>query len=87
VYRATPEVMGHYALDVYKAGARIVGACCGSSPDHIRAMATTLHNPQALEQHAIATAQTETAPKNGAATTDRAARRAAREARKKENGD
>ncbi len=39
VYDATPEVMGAYALRVREQGARIIGACCGSTPDHIRAIA------------------------------------------------
>lgn len=42
VYNATPEVMGEYALRLRDAGARIVGACCGSSPEHIRAIAEAL---------------------------------------------
>lgn len=42
VYRATPETMAEYALKVYRAGARIIGACCGSTPAHIRAIAEAL---------------------------------------------
>ena len=42
VYDATPEDMAHYALRVRDLGARVIGACCGSSPDHIRAMAAAL---------------------------------------------
>jgi 5-methyltetrahydrofolate--homocysteine methyltransferase len=42
VYRATPEAMGAYALEVRQAGARIIGACCGSTPEHIRCMAESL---------------------------------------------
>src|SRR4051794_7972111 len=42
VYRASPELMAGTALEMRDAGARIVGACCGSSPDHIRAMAAGL---------------------------------------------
>lgn len=38
VYDATPEVMADYAQTVIKSGAAIVGACCGSTPDHIRAI-------------------------------------------------
>ncbi len=87
VYRATPEAMGHYARDVYKAGARVIGACCGSSPEHIRAMAAALHDPTALQQHPITTAQAESASHNGAPAVGRAARRAARQARNKGNAD
>jgi methionine synthase I (cobalamin-dependent) len=42
VYRASPELMAETALEMRDAGARIVGACCGSTPDHLRAMAAAL---------------------------------------------
>lgn len=42
VYRASPEVMAGTAIEMRDAGARIIGACCGSSPDHIRAMAAAV---------------------------------------------
>jgi 5-methyltetrahydrofolate--homocysteine methyltransferase len=42
VYDGSPEVMAAYAADVWKAGATLIGGCCGSSPDHVRAMAEAL---------------------------------------------
>ena len=42
VYDATPAVMAEYALKLYQDGAQIVGACCGSTPAHIRAIADAL---------------------------------------------
>jgi 5-methyltetrahydrofolate--homocysteine methyltransferase len=42
VYDATPAVMAEYALTVRDLGARIIGACCGSTAAHIRAMADAL---------------------------------------------
>ncbi|MDW7990939.1 MAG: homocysteine S-methyltransferase family protein [Anaerolineae bacterium] len=39
VYDATPEMMAEFATRVLSLGVRIVGACCGSTPDHIRAIA------------------------------------------------
>ena len=42
VYGASPADMAEYAVKVYNAGARIIGACCGSTPDHIKAIAQTL---------------------------------------------
>lgn len=42
VYDATPEVMGDYAARVRAQGAQIIGACCGSTPEHIRAIAKAL---------------------------------------------
>jgi 5-methyltetrahydrofolate--homocysteine methyltransferase len=38
VYRADPATMASYGLQMRDAGATIVGACCGSTPDHLRAM-------------------------------------------------
>jgi len=42
VYRADPALMAAKALAMREAGARIVGGCCGSTPDHLRAMAEAL---------------------------------------------
>ena len=42
VYGASPADMADYAVQVYNAGARIIGACCGSTPDHIKAIAQAL---------------------------------------------
>jgi 5-methyltetrahydrofolate--homocysteine methyltransferase len=42
VYRATPETMADYAIQSYQAGARVIGACCGSTPDHISAISQAL---------------------------------------------
>jgi len=42
VYRAEPAVMATQALAMRAAGATIVGACCGSTPDHLRAMSAAL---------------------------------------------
>lgn len=41
-YRATPEMMAEYACEVRRLGATIIGACCGSNPAHIAAMAGAL---------------------------------------------
>lgn len=46
VYDATPEVMAAYASRVLGQGARIVGACCGSTPDHIRAIANAIQQTE-----------------------------------------
>ncbi len=42
IYAATPEDMAAYARRVRAAGARIIGACCGSTPAHVRAIAAAL---------------------------------------------
>ncbi|MBI4543182.1 MAG: bifunctional homocysteine S-methyltransferase/methylenetetrahydrofolate reductase [Gemmatimonadetes bacterium] len=40
IYMASPEYMGTYAKTLIEAGARFVGGCCGTTPDHIRAVAS-----------------------------------------------
>jgi methionine synthase I (cobalamin-dependent) len=44
VYDATPDYMGQIARQLCQAGAQIIGGCCGTGPDHIRAMAQALEN-------------------------------------------
>jgi methionine synthase I (cobalamin-dependent) len=44
VYDATPGYMGQIALELRQAGAQIIGGCCGTRPDHLRAMAKALRD-------------------------------------------
>ena len=39
VYRTDPDTMAACAVDMRDAGARIVGGCCGTTPEHLAAMA------------------------------------------------
>jgi homocysteine S-methyltransferase len=39
IYMASPEYMASYARRMVEAGARFVGGCCGTTPEHIRAIA------------------------------------------------
>jgi methionine synthase I (cobalamin-dependent) len=41
-YETTPEMMADFARRFRDAGAKVVGACCGSTPPHLRAMAKAL---------------------------------------------
>ena len=41
-YSGTPELMGKYAALAADAGARIVGGCCGTSPEHLAAIRNSL---------------------------------------------
>jgi homocysteine S-methyltransferase len=38
MYMASPEYMATYARHLVQAGAKIIGGCCGTTPDHIHAM-------------------------------------------------
>lgn len=53
-YDGTPDLMADYAVLARDAGATIIGGCCGTTPDHLRAM-----------RHAL-----ETRPKGPAPTLD-----------------
>ncbi len=44
-FDGTPELMAQYACLALDAGARIIGGCCGTTPDHLRVMR------RALESH------------------------------------
>jgi 5-methyltetrahydrofolate--homocysteine methyltransferase len=43
-YETTPEMMAGFARRFRDAGANVIGACCGSTPPHLRAMAEALRD-------------------------------------------
>ncbi|HUC31834.1 MAG TPA: betaine--homocysteine S-methyltransferase, partial [Ilumatobacteraceae bacterium] len=47
VYSGTPELMGSYAGLAVDAGARIVGGCCGTTPEHVA------HMRRAIDGHRL----------------------------------
>lgn len=42
VYSGTPALMGDYATLAANSGARIIGGCCGTSPEHLASMRAAL---------------------------------------------
>jgi homocysteine S-methyltransferase len=46
IYHTTPEYLGLYAKELVEAGVTLVGACCGSTPAHIAAMAKAIRGLQ-----------------------------------------
>ncbi len=46
VYDVTPDIMAEYALKFADLGVKILGTCCGSTPEHIQAVAETLKQPK-----------------------------------------
>lgn len=50
VFPDSPEEMAEYALRLRDAGAGIIGGCCGTTPEHIRAMANVLRAVPALKR-------------------------------------
>src|SRR5499427_4894541 len=63
IYLCSPEYMASYARKFVAAGVRLVGGCCGTTPDHIRVMKSALR---------VAEARAKTA---SASVTDHAAKR------------
>jgi 5-methyltetrahydrofolate--homocysteine methyltransferase len=43
-YEPTPEIMAGFARRFRDAGANVIGACCGSTPPHLQAMAEALRD-------------------------------------------
>ena len=66
IYLCSPEYMASFARKFLKAGAQFIGGCCGTTPNHIRAMKSALRAVDAQKISAHATAKvpivTETPP-------------------------
>jgi methionine synthase / methylenetetrahydrofolate reductase(NADPH) len=64
IYLCSPEYMASYARKFVAAGVRVVGGCCGTTPEHIRVMKSALRvgearrtaTAQATGAHAVAAA-------------------------------
>ena len=56
IYRSSPEYFAQFARDAADAGARLIGGCCGTTPEHIVAMRAALrtHAPRGEEHAAVA---------------------------------
>lgn len=47
-YKSSPEYFGESALRLREQGVRLIGGCCGTTPEHVRAMADALANLEPL---------------------------------------
>ncbi len=56
LYLATPEYFTSYAKKFIELGASGVGGCCGTTPDHIRDAARTIHSLSGVKHHIEITA-------------------------------
>ena len=50
IYLCSPEYMASYARKFVAAGVRLVGGCCGTTPEHIRVMKSALRVGEAREK-------------------------------------
>ncbi|WP_425485839.1 bifunctional homocysteine S-methyltransferase/methylenetetrahydrofolate reductase [Gemmatirosa kalamazoonensis] len=48
IYMASAEYFATYARHLVQAGAKVVGGCCGTTPDHIKAMCSALRVERAM---------------------------------------
>lgn len=53
MYAATPEYFGDCAPALVEAGARLVGGCCGTTPEHITYMRMALDDPTRRPPHLL----------------------------------
>jgi methionine synthase / methylenetetrahydrofolate reductase(NADPH) len=58
IYLCSPEYMASYARKFVAAGVRLVGGCCGTTPDHIRVMKSALRVGEARGRTAAARTST-----------------------------
>jgi methionine synthase / methylenetetrahydrofolate reductase(NADPH) len=54
IYLCSPEYMASYARKFVAAGVRVVGGCCGTTPEHIRTMKAVLRVGEARGKNAAA---------------------------------
>ena len=54
IYLCSPEYMASYARKFVAAGVRVVGGCCGTTPDHTRVMKSALRVGEARGKAALA---------------------------------
>ena len=62
IYLCSPEYMASYARKFVAAGVRLVGGCCGTTPDHIRVMKSALRVGDARAKVASAPATGQAKP-------------------------
>ena len=55
VYRETPQMMAEAVKPFLQLGIRLIGACCGSTPEHIRALNDELQAENSAQQTSIPT--------------------------------
>ncbi len=60
IYLCSPEYMASYARKFVAAGVRLVGGCCGSTPEHIRVMKSALRVGEARAKVTSAPAASQT---------------------------
>jgi methionine synthase I (cobalamin-dependent) len=83
-YTGTPELMADYARIARDAGAKIIGGCCGTSPEHLASMRKALEGHTKGERPTLELVETKLGPVSELAKgVDKAADGAARRERRR----
>jgi homocysteine S-methyltransferase len=53
VFNSSPDYLGRFACEAANAGARLIGGCCGTTPEHTRAMRRALDEQTDANGHVI----------------------------------
>ena len=67
IYLCSPEYMASYARKFVAAGVRLIGGCCGTTPEHIRVMKAALRATQARARISDTQVKAQDAPRAVAA--------------------
>lgn len=85
-YTGTPELMAEYARIALDAGAKIIGGCCGTSPEHLASMRKSLESYSKGERPSVELIEQKLGPVSVLAKgVDTAAAGAARRERRRGN--
>lgn len=62
IYLCSPEYMGQYSRRFLQAGVRVIGGCCGTTPEHIKMICSEVRSLQPVQHRATASAVEEGKP-------------------------
>ncbi len=62
IYLSSPEYMANYAMRMIDAGARFVGGCCGTTPEHVKTIRDLVATMQPRQVTAVVSRKEVTAP-------------------------
>lgn len=71
IYMASPDYMAAYARRLIDAGARFVGGCCGTTPEHVRRIRDVVATVQPVHARAVGGGGDASAPRPAAASSPR----------------
>jgi len=74
VYSGTPELMAEYARLAIDGGARIIGGCCGTTPEHLAAMRASIDEHERGDRPTLDAIVTKIGPLRNSAPVENIAR-------------